>query len=143
MTISDRLPTRWLRLIAPLVLAVIAAPLLAQDDGGDGEGAARPIPWPIKLGLRARMVDAVYPLVDRVVLVPDDLTYLHELSRWSPTGRWPVLYEDDWLAPMFIRAFKPAQVIRRPAVTSGAPADVKSRMRVGRSRNAALLWSRA
>src|SRR5690606_17791412 len=34
----------------------------------------------------------------------------------SPRGRWPVLIEDTHLAPMFIRRFQPAQVIRRESV---------------------------
>jgi hypothetical protein len=75
----------------------------------------QPIPWQIRLGLRAATVERAFPVVDRVVLVPDAATYLRELTRWSPAGRWPVLIEDDQLAPMFIRRFRPAEVIRADA----------------------------
>jgi hypothetical protein len=80
--------------------------------------AARPAaepapPWPIQLGLRVASVQQGMPLQDRVVLVPDEATFIDEISRWSPAGRWPVLIEDDVFAPMFIRAFAPRQVVRR------------------------------
>jgi hypothetical protein len=74
------------------------------------------LPWAVRLGLRVHEVNQAFPLVDRVVLVPDEATYVDELSRWSPQGRWPVLIEDDQLAPMFIRRFQPQQVVRRAAV---------------------------
>lgn len=72
--------------------------------------------WVFKLGLRSHLVDQAFPLIDRVVLVPDAATYVDELSRWSPAGRWPVLIEDAELAPMFIRRFSPAEVIRRESI---------------------------
>ncbi len=72
--------------------------------------------WGISLGLRVEQVRRVLPVVDRVVLVPDAATYIDELARWSLEARWPVLIEDDRYAPMFIRRFKPAQVVRRQSV---------------------------
>lgn len=78
--------------------------------------------WSIALGMRVEQVQRAFPLLDRVVLVPDAATYLDELSRWSLRGRWPVLIEDDKYAPMFIRRFRPAQVLRRqPVPHAGAP----------------------
>lgn len=53
------------------------------------------------------------PVQDRVVLVPDEATFLDEVAKWSPAGRWPVLIEDGVFAPMFVRAFAPKQVVRR------------------------------
>jgi len=76
------------------------------------------LPWPIQLGLRSAKVTEAFPLVDRVVLVPDTATYLDELGKWSPRGRWPVLIEDARFAPMFVRRFKPAQLIRREPVAA-------------------------
>lgn len=91
------------------------------------EQALAALPWPVKLGLRSQMVSQVFPLVDRVVLVPDAATYLDELRKWSGKGRWPVLFDDAKLAPMFVRRFKPAQVIRRESVGIALPQDRAAR----------------
>ena len=85
-----------------------------------GPAQAEP-PWPVKLGLRVHTVNQAFPLIDRVVLVPDAATYLDELAKWSPLGRWPVLIEDRVLTPMFVRRFKPAQVIRRESIGEQRP----------------------
>ena len=58
-------------------------------------------------------MEAKIPTLDRVVLVKDEASFLDEISHWRLEARWPVLIEDDILAPQFIRAFKPAQVVRR------------------------------
>ncbi|MCH7601778.1 MAG: hypothetical protein IIB54_03320 [Planctomycetes bacterium] len=75
-----------------------------------------PVHWATKLGLRALQAELSCPLTDRVVLVPDGATYLDELSKWSLDGRWPVLIEDDFLTPMFLRRFRPAEIILRDSV---------------------------
>lgn len=75
----------------------------------------------VEIGKRVAMVQHSLPLVNQVVLVPDEATYLDELSKWSPQARWPVLFDDDKFAPMFIRKFKPQQVWRRMSV--GKPAE--------------------
>jgi|LauGreDrversion4_2_1035121.scaffolds.fasta_scaffold07183_5 hypothetical protein len=79
------------------------------------------MPWFAKLGMRSLAVETKLPVVDRVVLVPDEGAYLAEISKWTTKARWPVLFEDAAFAPRFIRAFKPAQVIRRAA--GSPPAD--------------------
>ena len=76
--------------------------------------------WSITLGMRVEQVQRAFAVVDRVVLVPDAATYLDELSRWSPKGRWPVLIEDDRYAAMFIRRFGPSQIVRRQPVDKPA-----------------------
>jgi hypothetical protein len=112
------------RPVLVVVLLGLVSTVWAQDVAGPPEAPREAPPdtqpkqvaWQIGLGLRVYKVDHIFPLVDRVVLVPDTATYLHELGNWSPKGRWPVLIEDDHLAPMFIRRFKPAEVIRRAPV---------------------------
>ena len=79
------------------------------------------IPWPARPGVRIATLRANVPMIDRVVLVPDEATYLEALSEWSLSGRWPVLFEDDEYAPMFIRRYKPAEVIRKAATTNKLP----------------------
>ena len=107
--------------------AVPTATATQQSDPSTPPSARAPeaariedLPWPVKLGVRAHQVERSFPIVDRVVLVPDAATYVDELSRWSEKGRWPILFEDDRLAAMFIRCFEPAQVIRRDAVHGDA-----------------------
>ena len=79
------------------------------------------LPWAVRLGMRVAEVEARIPVIDQVVLVPDTATYLDELSHWSLAGRWPVLFEDTTFAPQFVRAFKPARVVRRSAVGGVMP----------------------
>jgi hypothetical protein len=74
------------------------------------------MPWQIVLGLRSADFAHRWPVVDQVVLVPDGRTYLAEIARWSEQERWPVLIEDDFFAPLFVRGFAPARVIRRESV---------------------------
>ena len=75
--------------------------------------SAQKTPWCVELGLRVAGVEAKIPTLDRVVLVKDEASFLDEISHWRLDARWPVLIEDEIFAPQFIRAFKPAQVLRR------------------------------
>ena len=100
-------------LVALIVLAAGTVATVAQ-------GPPEKPHWAIALGRRVEQVQRAFGLLDRVVLVPDPATYVNELARWSPAARWPVLIEDDHFAPMFIRRFKPAQVIRRMSVADDA-----------------------
>ncbi|MHC4652009.1 MAG: hypothetical protein ACYTES_14305, partial [Planctomycetota bacterium] len=95
-----------------LFLASLLAPW-ARAGGQQSPREPQTVHWAAVLGARVAQVNRAFPTVDQVVLVPDEATYVEELSRWSPQGRWPVLFADDRLAPMFIRRFKPAHVIRR------------------------------
>lgn len=117
-----------------LFALLIALPAVAGDDERapqqDGEvfdfDAA---PWQVQLGFRSLQIEHTFPLVDRVALVPDAATYLDEIARWSPAGRWPVLIEDDHRTSMFIRRFAPAEVIRRESVDE-LPRDRADRQRM-------------
>ncbi|MCH8821952.1 MAG: hypothetical protein IH984_00435 [Planctomycetes bacterium] len=103
--------TKQRTIILAISIWLCAASALAQDQPQQTQ--KQELHWAPKLGLRVEQVNRAFEIVDRVVLVPDGSTYLDELSKWSKAGRWPVLIEDDHLAPMFIRKFKPKQVIRR------------------------------
>ena len=107
------MPNKLLHLVALVVLAAGTAATVAQ-------GPPEKPHWAIALGMRVEQVHRAFGLLDRVVLVPDAATYLDELARWSPAARWPVLIEDDHFSPMFIRRFKPAQVVRRVSVADDA-----------------------
>ncbi len=97
------------------------------------------LPWAVRPGVKVAMLRAKIPTVDRVVLVPDELTYLEAISEWSLAGRWPVLFEDDFYAPMFIRRFAPAEVIRKSASPAAMPrgGDLETAMRHA----AAVAWA--
>lgn len=75
-------------------------------------------PWPIQIGLRIATLRANVATVNRVVVVPDEATFLAAIKQWSLQGRWPILIEDSQYTPMFIQRFQPAEVIRLPAVSN-------------------------
>lgn len=97
------------------------------------------IPWPMRMGVRSMQVRMRIPVIDQVVLVPDAATWLDEVSRWTLRGRWPVLIEDADFAPVFVRAFAPARVVRRSAAPS-LPVDADAR-RVALRRAVARAWT--
>lgn len=100
--------TTVMRHAIPIIAAVLSSPgIFAQ---------AVVEPWAVRLGDRADATLQSIPVIDRVVLVPDQATYLDEIARWSPDGQWPVLIADDRYAPLFVRAFNPKQVLRRESV---------------------------
>jgi len=114
-------PYASIAFLAALALSSTRAPAQPAPPP-TGAPAPNETPWPVVLGQRTAALERDWPIVDQVVLVPDGRTYLDELAKWSPAGRWPVLIEDRFYAPMFIRAFAPARVVRRASVGS-MPAD--------------------
>ncbi len=106
-----------------LPVAAVSAPLeRAASSASPAQAAATPpnpdanAPWPVLLGLRVAQTEVALPVARQVTLVPDAATWLDEMSRWTREARWPVLFEDDRFAPLFIRAFQPERVIRRASV---------------------------
>ncbi len=89
-----------------------SAPAAPNQNAGDDANA----PWPVLLGLRVAQLEVALPVARQVTLVPDAATWLDEVSRWTRESRWPVLFEDDRFAPLFIRAFQPERVIRRSSI---------------------------
>lgn len=118
---------RWLEFHALVLTLLVVEPVTGQPVAQTQPEAAREqrfedLHWAIRLGLRSHQVAQAFPTVDRVVLVPDAMTYLDEMSHWSPQGgRWPVLIEDEHFAPMFVRRFKPDQLLRRESVGDMPP----------------------
>lgn len=109
-----------------MALAVVCAACAQAEPARPPEPPGRD--WQTGLGVRAATVEFRWPVVDRVVLVPDADTYLDEIAEWSPSGRWPVLFVDDHLAPMFIRRFAPAEVVLREPLTPRPAIDVPTRV---------------
>ena len=99
-----------------------------------------PVSWQMQMGLRSYQVRARIAIVDKVVLVPDAATYLDEISRWTLRGRWPVLIEDDFFSPMFVRAFKPSKVIRRTSI-GAMPATIEEKNALAKNAASSLFHS--
>lgn len=95
------------------VLRHTAGVLHEQVTGGFAE---RLEPW-----LRRKVADVV-------VLVEDEREFFQAVDAWEEDVFWPVLMADDWYAPLFIEAFRPAKVLRWPAPGEG-PADEPTRRR--------------
>lgn len=93
----------------------------APDKGDEQSIPIAELPWQVKLGIRSALLSERTPVLDRVVLVPDLATWLDEVARWRLRARWPVLIEDDLYTPLFIRGFKPKQVVRRAPVEKPLP----------------------
>ena len=99
------MPSRIASLAGVLALALaLALPLAARAD----DPAPRTVQWPGALALRVLGAETNVELIDRVVLVPDEATFLDEIAHWTPVQRWPVLIEDDLYAPLFVRGYAPA-----------------------------------
>lgn len=93
-------------------MSVLAALVMTTSPGLRAqESAAPPQDWRLTLGRTVRTIRQRVPTVSRVVFVTDEQTYLNELGRWTLDARWPVLFEDDVYAPMFIRRFQPAEIL--------------------------------
>lgn len=132
------LPIALVSLLATFALSPATAQ--APDRGSPAGPAVDPSQhWAVRMGRRAWERQQKVPVVGRVVLVPDEATYLDEIAKWSPNGQWPVLFEDDHLAPLFIRRFQPTEIRRRESVAAGL-ADPAAR-RAAYERTLAEAWS--
>ena len=87
--------------------------------------SAKQEPWPIQTGLRAAIVRSKIPTVNRIVLVPDEATFLAAIKKWNLKGNWPILIEDDKYAPMFLQRFQPQEIVRLPSIKQQLPKGKK------------------
>lgn len=120
-------PDRWSRWRAGLQTVGVVGALLASMAAvgwvmGGAALFAGPPDWTAYRDIR-RVLPAwkersgpVRRVVDVVCLVPDLPTYVAALSTWDRKHYFPILIEDDWYAPRFLRAFRPARVVRYPRV---------------------------
>lgn len=78
------------------------------------------LPPPLRLGVRVEDLRRKMPVIPVVVLVADAASYTEAIARWTPQGRYPVLWDNGTSAARediarFVRAFAPARVIRYSA----------------------------
>jgi hypothetical protein len=90
--------------------------ILAIFLGQNTEESNRSLQAAMFLGSRSAQTQRTLPVVKQVVFVPDEATYLDEISRWSTEERWPILFEAEPFASQFIRRFSPERVWRRNSV---------------------------
>ena len=120
-----------------LVLLLAAAPLTSPDfvraqvgpttiEDAQGKTYEESVHWARRQSLTLLVTQNTHPIVKQVVLVPNAATFIDELSRWSTEAKWPILFEDDFYAPMFIRAYRPDAVFRRASVGT-LPEDMTAR----------------
>ncbi len=83
--------------------------------------SAKSEPWAVQSGLKIAKLRERVPTVNRVVLVPDEATFLVAIRQWSLQGRWPILIEDNQYTKLFLDRFQPAEVVRLPAVNTPLP----------------------
>lgn len=84
-------------------------------------------PWYVQSGLKIVTLQNQIMTVDRVVLVPDSATFLAAIQAWNLKERWPILIEDNYYTPLFIRRFQPLEIIRLPSVQKSLPQGEKLR----------------
>jgi hypothetical protein len=87
--------------------------------------SAKQEPWPIQTGLRAAILRDKIPTVNRVVLVPDEATFLAAIQKWNLKGNWPILIEDKKYTPMFVQRFQPEEIVRLPSIKQQLPKNQK------------------
>ncbi|MAB84113.1 MAG: hypothetical protein CMJ24_11875 [Phycisphaerae bacterium] len=104
--------------------SAVPPPLTIQD--AQPKSYREAVHWARRMSLTVMVNQNKIPIAKQVVLVPDAATFLDELSLWSEERRWPILYEDDFYAPMFIRSYEPEVVFRRASVGK-LPKDMESR----------------
>ncbi|MEG4587944.1 hypothetical protein QUA54_22400 [Microcoleus sp. MOSTC5] len=87
--------------------------------------SAKQEPWPIQTGLRAAILRDNIPTVNRIVLVPDEATFLAAIQKWNLKGNWPILIEDKKYSPMFLQRFQPEEIVRLPSIKQQLPKGQK------------------
>ena len=84
--------------------------------------------WRQQLGEKMITLRQEVATKKRVVLVPDEITFLTAIQQWNLQRRYPILIEDDFYTPRFLNRFQPEEVIRLPAVAE-IPSNRKKAMR--------------
>lgn len=62
-------------------------------------------------------------VVDMVCLVPDLPTFFEAVAAWDEAHYFPVLIDDVELTFKFLRAFRPARIVRYPSKAAAIPPD--------------------
>ncbi|MBE9184885.1 hypothetical protein IQ270_09220 [Microcoleus sp. LEGE 07076] len=101
--------------------------------------SAKQEPWPVQTGLRVNILRSNIPIVNRIVLVPDEATFFAAIQKWNLKGHWPILIEDKKYAPMFLQRFQPEEIVRLPSIKQQLPKSQKLQQLMLKS--AAAAWN--
>jgi hypothetical protein len=75
-------------------------------------------------------------VIDQVCLVPDLPTFLEAVAAWDERHYFPILIDDIELTFKFLRAFRPARIVRYPRKAAAIPPEqlwTRVRAAVGRA----------
>lgn len=117
-----------------IILKLILALSLLQNT----QEPSRELRAAMFLGSRSAQIEQKLPVLNQVVLVPDEATYLDEISRWSTQQRWPVLFQKEPFVSQFIRRFNPEQCWVRESV--GQANANKKDIKIEMTRTVAQAW---
>lgn len=103
------------------------------------------MPVSVSLGLRASAMLVNRAALRCVVVVRDDVSYLDAIGAWTPSKRFPVLFDDGtWQArediARFVRAYKPEQVFRWESERAGARIPRREPFKVAVDSAVASAW---
>ncbi len=79
----------------------------APKNGGLDELRRASVAWQRRPGPERRVVDVV-------CLVPDLATFLEAIAAWDESHAFPILIDDVEMTFKFLRAFRPARIVRYP-----------------------------
>jgi hypothetical protein len=82
-------------------------------------------PWPVQTNLRIDILRNNIPIVNRIVIVPDEATFLAAIQKWNLKGHWPILIEDRKYTPLFVQRFQPEEIVRLPSIKQQLPKNQK------------------
>jgi len=115
-------------------LASLLGLLVIGDHSSPGQGEGKTVWSPVISVQDPRMepILQAFPLwesrqgptrlvVDQVCLVPDLRTFLEAVASWDQGHYFPVLFDDVESSFRFIRAFRPARIIRLPRSAPAIP----------------------
>ena len=112
---------QW-RLVALFILLLLVFSL-NQNPFGKQLASPPPIPtsfqverWRQQLGEKIIRLRQVIPTEKKVILVPDEATFLSAIQQWNLKRRYPILIEDDHYTPRFLNRFQPKEVIRLSSI---------------------------
>lgn len=102
---------QW-RLVALFILLLLVFSL-NQNPFRQQLASPPPIPtsfqverWRQQLGEKIIRLRQVIPTEKKVILVPDEATFLSAIQQWNLKRRYPILIEDDHYTPRFLNRFQ-------------------------------------
>src|SRR4051812_38398188 len=118
-------PSRRLCTVLGILLAIAPAPYAPAQPAAVAE---RPLPVYLEELRRAsdgwrRRPGPERSVIDQVCLVPDLPTFLDAIATWDERHYFPILIDDIEFTFKFLRAFRPARIVRYPHKAAAIPPE--------------------